>query len=319
MDTEMHLRPIGSLQVSAVGLGCNNFGGRIDEQRTASVVAAALDAGINFFDTADVYGGTKSEEFLGRALGRRRADAVIATKFGSKLDEDRGGAAPGYVRRALEDSLRRLGTDYIDLYQLHRPDPETPIADTLEALADAVAEGKVREIGCSNFTEAQLREAEAATREGAPRFVSVQNDYSLLERSPEAGFPGAGVLAECERKGIAFIPYFPLKSGLLSGKYRRGEAAPEGSRLAGMPADRQEQLFSDETMDTVEALTRYAEKHGHSVLELAIAWLLAKPAVASVIAGATKPEQVWANAKAAAWVLATGEVAEVDAIAPPPA
>lgn len=316
-DTVMPLRPIGSLQVSAVGIGCNNFGGRIDQGATTAVVDAALDAGINFFDTADVYGGTKSEELLGRALGKRRADAVIATKFGSRVDEDRQGAAPAYVKRALEDSLRRLGTDHIDLYQLHRPDPETPIAETLGALAEAVKEGKVREIGCSNFSAAQLREAESAVAEGAPRFVSVQNDYSLLQREPEAGFPGAGVLAECQRQGLAFIPYFPLRSGLLSGKYRRGEPAPEGSRLAGMPAERREQLFTDETMDVVEALARYAEKEGHTVLELAIAWLLAKPTVASVIAGATKPEQVRANAKAAAWILSSSEVAEVDAIAPP--
>lgn len=319
MDTALPLRPIGSLQVSVVGLGCNNFGGRLDQQQTTSVVEAALDAGINFFDTADVYGGTKSEEFLGRALGRRRADAVVATKFGSKIDQDRQGAAPAYIRSALEDSLRRLGTDYIDLYQLHRPDPETPISDTLEALADVVKEGKVREIGCSNFTEAQLKESEALRREGAPRFVSVQNDYSLLERSVEAGFPEAGVLAECVRQGIAFIPYFPLKSGLLSGKYRRAEPPPPGSRLAGIPAERQGQFFSDQTMSTVENLTQYAQKRGHSVLELAIAWLLAKPAVASVIPGATHPEQVRANAKAAAWALTPDEVADLDAIVPPPA
>ena len=310
----MPLRRIGSLEVSAVGLGCNNFGGRLDEEATAAVVGACLDAGINFFDTADTYGGTKSEEFLGRALGKHRSEVVIATKFGSKLDEERKGAAPAYVKRALEDSLRRLGTDYVDLYQLHRPDPETPIADTLEALAGAVREGKVREIGCSNFSVAQLQEAVAAVAEGAPRFVSVQNEYSLLERGPETG-----VLGECARQGIAFIPYFPLKSGLLSGKYRRGAAPPPGTRLAGMPAERQELLLSGKTMDAVEALERYAEKRGRSILELAIAWLLAKPAVSSVIAGATKPEQVRANAKAAAWVLEASEVAELDEIAPAPA
>ena len=310
----MPLRRVGSLEVSAVGLGCNNFGGRLDEGATAAVVGACLDAGINFFDTADTYGGTKSEEFLGRALGRHRSAVFIATKFGSKLDEERKGAAPAYVKRALEDSLRRLGTDYVDLYQLHRPDPETPIADTLEALGRAVREGKVREIGCSNFSVGQLQEAEAAVAEGAPRFVSVQNEYSLLERAPETG-----VLGECVRQGIAFIPYFPLKSGLLSGKYRRGAAPPPGTRLAGMPAERQELLLSAKAMDAVEALERYAEKRGHSILELAIAWLLAKPAVSSVIAGATKPEQVRANAEAAAWALDASEVAEVDEIAPAPA
>jgi len=309
MTNLMPKRRIGSLEVSVVGLGCNNFGGRIDEAASAAVVNAALDAGVTFFDTADSYGGTRSEEILGRAIGKRRPDVVIATKFGSRLDDERKGAAPAYVKRALEDSLRRLGTDYVDLYQLHWPDPETPVGDTLGALADAVREGKAREIGCSNFSVAQLKEA-AAAAEGAPRFVSVQNEYSLLERAPEKG-----VLAECEREHIAFIPYFPLKSGVLSGKYRRGEAPPAGTRIGGMPAERREQLLSDATMTTIEALTAYAEKHGHNLLELAIAWLLAKPAVASVIAGATKPGQVRANAEAAAWALSLDETAEVDAIA----
>lgn len=313
MSNPMPKRKIGNLEVSVVGLGCNNFGGRIDEAASAGVVHAALDAGVTFFDTADSYGGTRSEEILGRALGKRRTEVVVATKFGSHLDDERKGAAPAYVKRALEDSLRRLGTDYVDLYQLHWPDPETPVGDTLEALAGAVGEGKVREIGCSNFSVAQLREAAAAVADGAPRFVSVQNEYSLLEREPENG-----VLAECEREHIAFIPYFPLKSGILSGKYRRGEAPPAGTRIGNMPAGRREQLLSDDTMDTVEALTRYAEKHGHSILELAIAWLVAKPPVASVIAGATKPEQVRANANAAGWALSAEEVAEVDAIAPAP-
>ncbi len=182
----MPVRQIGTLDVSLIGLGCNNFGGRIDERQSIAVVEAALDAGINLFDTADVYGATKSEEFLGRALGKDRADVLIATKFGARLDETHNGAAPSYVKSALEDSLRRLGTDYVDLYQLHQPDPGTPISETLGALADLVAEGKVREIGCSNFSAAQLAEAEAAVSAGAPRFVSIQNEYSLFERGPSA-------------------------------------------------------------------------------------------------------------------------------------
>jgi aryl-alcohol dehydrogenase-like predicted oxidoreductase len=223
-------RRIGSLEVSVVGLGCNNFGRRLDYDATSAVVDAALDAGITFFDTADVYGATKSEEYLARALGRRRDDVVVATKFGSRLDEERRGARPEYVRRAVEDSLRRLGTDRIDLYQLHTPDPDVPIGETLGALDELVQTGKVREIGCSNFSAEQLREAEEATREGAARFVSVQNEYSLLHRAPEQD-----VLPECERAGLAFIPYFPLANGLLTGKYRRGQDALKGAAwtLAG--------------------------------------------------------------------------------------
>jgi aryl-alcohol dehydrogenase-like predicted oxidoreductase len=312
MSTVMPIRQIGSLDVSLVGLGCNNFGGRLDEPSSASVIAAALDAGINFFDTADVYGGTLSEEFLGRAIGKRRPELIIATKFGATVDERRRGAAPAYVKRELEDSLHRLGTDYVDLYQLHQPDSATPIADTLAALADAVKEGKAREIGCSNFSAAQLREAEAAVAAGAPHFVSVQNQFSLLHREPEAE-----VLPECQALGIAFVPYFPLMSGLLSGKYRRGQPPPAGSRLSGTPPERQREVFSDQKFDVIEALEAYAKDHGHTVLELAIGWLAAKPAVASVIAGATKPEQVRANVKAADWVLSDDEVREVDAIAPP--
>jgi aryl-alcohol dehydrogenase-like predicted oxidoreductase len=314
MDIDMPIRQIGSLDVSVVGLGCNNFGGRIDAERSAEVVGAALDAGINFFDTADIYGGTRSEEILGRALGKNRADVVLATKFGMEVSSDRKGAAPAYVKSALEDSLRRLATDYVDLYQLHQPDPTTPIADTLGALADVVREGKVREIGCSNFSAAQLAEANDAVAQGAPRFVSVQNQYSLLHREPEIE-----VLAQCQRLEIAFIPFFPLMSGLLSGKYRRGEAPPAGTRLAGMPADRLRSVLGPENLDVVEALERYAYTRGHSILELAIAWLVAHGVVASVIAGATRPEQVRANVRAADWVLTDEEVSEVGSIAPPPA
>jgi aryl-alcohol dehydrogenase-like predicted oxidoreductase len=302
----METRRIGSLEVSVVGLGCNNFGGRLDAEATASVVDAALDAGINFLDTADIYGRTKSEEYLGRALGRRRGEIVLATKFGMMVDERRHGARPEYVRQALDDSLRRLGTDYVDLYQLHRPDDTVPIADTLGALDDAVRAGKVREIGCSNFSAEQLREAEAAVRPGGARFVSVQNEYSLFHREPEEG-----VLAECERLGIAFIPYFPLASGLLTGKYRRGEPPPQGTRLTD---GRHSSALSDAKLAQVEALIAFAEARGHTLLELAFSWLLAHPAVVSVIAGATRPEQARANAGAAGWRLTPDDMAEVDRI-----
>ncbi|HSU97253.1 MAG TPA: aldo/keto reductase, partial [Gemmatimonadaceae bacterium] len=216
------MRRIGSLEVSTVGLGCNNFGGRLDEQATARVVHAALDAGINFFDTADIYGSTDSERFLGRALGSRRSEAVVATKFGMRNDQVAGGAKPEYVTRAADASLERLNIDRIDLFQLHQPDPSVPIADTLAAMNDLVQAGKVREIGCSNFSVEQLREAHTAVKDGAAKFVSVQNQYSLLHREPEKG-----VLPECERLGLAFLPYFPLANGLLTGKYARGVAPPK--------------------------------------------------------------------------------------------
>jgi aryl-alcohol dehydrogenase-like predicted oxidoreductase len=303
----VHTRRIGSLKVSAVGLGCNNFGRRLDADATASVVRAALDAGINFFDTADGYGNGHSEELLGRALGSRRREVIVATKFGHPQSVYGRGARPAHVREAAEGSLRRLGTDYIDLYQLHMPDAETPIADTLGALDGLVRAGKVREIGCSNFSVDQLREAEAAVRRGAARFVSVQNEYSLLHREPEAG-----VLQECERAGLAFLPWYPLASGLLTGKYRKGQPAPAGSRIGeGGPYAK---LLSEPNLDVVEELIRFAESRGHTILELAFAWLLARPVVASVIAGATKPEQVRANVAAAGWRLTDAELAEVDDI-----
>jgi aryl-alcohol dehydrogenase-like predicted oxidoreductase len=303
----MDTRAIGSLQVSMIGLGCNNFGWRLDEARSAAVVHAALDAGITFFDTADIYGGTLSEEFLGRALAGRRDEVVIATKFGMEVDEQRKGARPEYVRQAAEDSLRRLGTDRIDLYQLHEPDPTVPIADTLGAMNELVQAGKVREIGCSNFSVEQLREARAAAEsEHTARFVSVQNEYSLLHREPEQG-----VLAECERTGVAFIPYFPLASGLLTGKYRLGEPTPEGTRLSG---GRFAGLLGEHKLTLVEDLITFASSRGHTILELAFSWLLAHAPVASVIAGATRPEQVHANAAAANWRLGKDDLAEVDRI-----
>ena len=308
----METRNIGKLDVSVVGLGCNNFGGRIDEAATKRVVGAALDAGITLFDTADIYGGTRSEEFLGRALGSRRDEAVVATKFGGPIDEDRkGGASAAYIARAVEDSLRRLGTDRIDLYQLHFPDPSTPFEETLEALDALVRAGKVLEIGGSNFSTEQIDETTNISAErGLARFVSVQNEYSLLRRGPER----FGVLDACARNSIGFIPYFPHASGVLTGKYHRNEAPPAGTRMAGMPAERVEDALSDKVFDRVEALDAFARGRGHTLLELAIAWLLARPAVASVIAGATKPEQAGANAAAAAWTLTDDDLREVDAV-----
>jgi aryl-alcohol dehydrogenase-like predicted oxidoreductase len=291
-----------------VGLGCNNFGGRLDAEETAGVVDAALDVGINFLDTADIYGKTQSETFLGRALKGRRDRVVLATKFGMKVDEQRHGAHPDYVRQACEDSLRRLETDRIDLYQLHTPDASVPIAETLGALDELVKAGKVREIGCSNFTPEQLREAEAAAGAGGARFVSVQNEYSMIHREPERG-----VLEACERLGLAFIPYFPLASGLLTGKYRRGQPVPQGTRLA---EDRFAGTRSEENLELVERLIAFSEARGHTLLELAFSWLLTRPTVVSVIAGATKPEQVRGNAAAAGWRLTEADLAELDGILP---
>jgi aryl-alcohol dehydrogenase-like predicted oxidoreductase len=311
----METRRVGSLAVSVVGLGCNNFGWHLDRAGVRSVVAAALAAGVNFFDTADMYGDTHSEEMLGEALGARRDQAVVATKFGWRLDDRRHGARPEYVRRAVEDSLRRLGTDRIDLYQLHLPDPETPIEQTLAALDELVRSGKVREIGCSNFSAAQLRLAQAAVDGGAARFVSVQNEYSLLVREPERE-----VLAECERQGLAFLPFFPLASGVLSGKYRRGAPAAAATRLTGNPR-LAERFLNDRNRAIADQLAAFAEARGHSLLELAFSWLLRHRTVSSVIAGATSPEQVRANVAAAGWRLTADDLAEIDRLAPlaPPA
>jgi len=303
----METRRIGSLEVSVVGLGCNNFGRRLDANATASVVDAALDAGINHFDTADLYGDGHSEEFLGRALGERRSGVIVATKFGHPSSKFGKGGRPEHVRRALDGSLRRLGTDYVDLYWLHMPDPDTPLADTLGVLDDLVREGKVREIGCSNFDAAQLREAEGAARTGGARFVALQNEYSLLHREPEGD-----VLDECERLGIGFVPYFPLASGLLTGKYRRGQPLPSGTRIT--EGSSYGELLTERNLDVVEELVRFAESRRHTLLDLAFSWLLARPGVTSVIAGATKPEQVRGNAEAARWRLTEAELAEVDAI-----
>ncbi len=307
----MQLRRLGSsgLKVSEVGLGCNNFGMRIDQDQTQGVVDAAIDAGITLFDTADVYGGSQSEVFLGKALGKRRRDIVLATKFGMPVGGDarRKGGSRGWIMTAVEDSLRRLGTDYIDLYQHHQPDPETPVDETLRALDDLVTQGKVRYLGNSNYTGWQIADADW-TAAGQSRFVSAQNLYSLLER--KSAFE---VLPACEYFGLGFLPFFPLASGLLSGKYRRGEPPPEGTRLAAW-GSRGAQALSERNFDRVEALTTWAEARGLSILELAFAWLLVQPVVSSVIAGATTPEQVRANAATSDWRLTPEEVAEVTAL-----
>jgi aryl-alcohol dehydrogenase-like predicted oxidoreductase len=304
----MQTRRIGSLTVSVVGVGCNNFGMTIDERRSADVVHAALDSGLNFFDTADMYGGTKSEEFLGKALADRREQAIIATKFGMRVDGSRqGGARPDYIRQSVEGSLKRLATDRIDLYQLHTPDATVPIAETLGALDSLVNAGKVREIGCSNFSAGQLRAADAAVKAGAARFVSVQNQYSLLHREPEDD-----VLPACDQLGLAFLPYFPLANGLLTGKYSKGTPAPAGTRMTMSWAAAG---LTDRNFAIVEALREIVKRSGRTLLDLAISWLLRHQAVASVIAGATKPEQVRANAAAAGWEISKEDLAAIDRVA----
>ncbi len=310
----MEQRRVGSLSVSLVGLGCNNFGGRIpDERRSAEVVHAALDAGITLFDTADVYGGSgRSEEHLGKALAGRRDEVVVATKFGNPMDDsgERQGASARWIVRAAEDSLRRLGTDRIDLYQQHVPDPTVSIDETLRALDDLVREGKVREVGHSNFSAAQMDEAATVAAErGCTPFASAQNELSLLRRRALDE-----VLPACERHGLGMLPYFPLASGVLTGKYRRGEAPPAGTRLAGMPEERRAKALADRQLDLVERLESFAAERDRTVLELAFAWLTGLPAMASVIAGATSPEQVRANAAAGSWSLGAEDRADLDAL-----
>jgi aryl-alcohol dehydrogenase-like predicted oxidoreductase len=296
--SDMRLRRLGGsgLVVSVVGLGCNNFGRRIGLEDTRAVVRAAIDAGVTLFDTSDTYGD--SEQLLGQVLGPERDDIVLATKFGmdmhGQLGRDWGArGSRRYIRKAIEASLRKLQTDWIDLYQLHAPDPQTPIAETLAALHELVTEGKVRYIGCSNLSGWQVADADwTATTSGVTRFISAQNHYSLLEREVEKGLVPA-----CDRFGVGLLPFFPLANGMLTGKYKRGEAAPQGTRLA----DRDDYL-TDRRFDKVEALESYAAERGISLLDVAIGGLAAKPAVASVIAGATKPEQVVANVAAGSWV-----------------
>jgi aryl-alcohol dehydrogenase-like predicted oxidoreductase len=313
----MDSRLIGSLEISTAGLGCGNFGIFIDEPKTRLVVDAAFDAGVRHFDTADVYGDGASEEFLGRALGTRRNEVVITTKFGAIAPPD--GVRPGsatHVSRSCDASLRRLDTDWIDLYLLHHPDPQTPIVETLAVLDELKTAGKVREIGCSNFTPEQLEEAAAAARElGMSGFQTVQNSYSLLDRTAETA-----LVPLCRRLRVPMLPYLPLASGLLTGKYRRGQGVPDGARLGmtllgSQVRDYFPGLLIEECFDVVDALQHYAEDHGHTLLELALGWLVSKPYVAGVIAGATSPEQVRANVDAMSnWTLTDDEQAEVEAL-----
>ena len=311
----MRYRPLGhsGLVVSVAGLGCNNFGRRLDTDATRSVIDAAIDAGITLLDTADMYGTGRSEEILGEVLAGRRDQVVLATKFGhSGVDMGYGPAAGAkggraYIRRAVEHSLRRLRTDYIDLYQLHTPDPATPIGETMAALGELIAEGKVRYIGHSNFSGWQVAEAAVLARElGTVPFISAQNHWSLLERGAEAE-----VVPAARHFGLGVLPYFPLANGLLTGKIRRGQQAAEGTRLAGRP-----EYVTEQKLGRVEALAGWAQEHGVTVLEVAIGALAAQPGCGSVIAGATSPEQVKANASAADWVPSAADLADIDAIVP---
>jgi aryl-alcohol dehydrogenase-like predicted oxidoreductase len=309
----MRLRDFGTtaLQISAVGLGCNNFGVRLDRAATAAVVHAALDAGITLFDTADIYGDRgASETLLGQALGARRKDIVLVTKFGLPMDDSgrRQGGSRRYVLEAAEASLRRLNTDWIDVYYDHRPDPKTPIEETLDALDELVRAGKVRHIGCSNFSPAQIDAAQEVARQKAlPAFVTAQDQYSLLARGIERD-----LLPALDRHRLALLPYFPLASGMLSGKYRLGRPVPTGTRLSNPRYS--DRVLNDANLLIVERLERFCAARGRTLLQLAFGWLLAKPLVASVIAGASTPEQLRQNAGATGWEPTPDEVAEVDRI-----
>jgi aryl-alcohol dehydrogenase-like predicted oxidoreductase len=308
----MTYRQLGQsgLTVSSVGVGCNAFGSRIDGARTTSVVQAALDAGVTFFDTADIYGLGASEELLGSALGDRRDEVVVATKFGMDMQ---GGNGPDwgvrgsrrYIRKAVEASLRRLGTDWIDLYQMHTPDPKTPVDETLAALHELVVEGKVRYIGSSNFSGWQVVDADwVASTSGYTHFVSAQNKYSLYDRSADRELVPA-----CEHVGVDLLPFFPLEYGLLTGKYRRGQPAPEGTRLAV-----QTHRLEAADFDRIEALEAFAAERSISILDVAIGGLAAQPYIGSVIAGVTSAEQVLANVKAAEWNPSDEDLDELDTL-----
>ncbi len=305
----MKTKRLGSsdLEVSILGLGCNNFGMVLDLSGSRAVVDAALEVGINFLDTADMYGETRSESFLGEILKGRRDRVVLATKFGG-LAMVSGGKAWGTresIVACLEASLKRLGTDRIDLYQIHYPDPETPIDETLRALEELVSSGKVRAIGCSNVTVEHLEQADRAS--ASVSFASVQNEWNLLNREVESKLVPA-----CQARGIGFIPYFPLASGVLTGKYRVGEAFGAGTRLATL--DYFKHFGSEANLRMAERLRGFAEERGHSLLELALGWLASHPAVGSVIAGATRPEQVRGNAAAIGWTLDAADRAAIDAL-----
>ena len=299
---------IGDLEVSVVGLGCNNFGRSLDQDGSAAVVEAALEVGITHFDTASNYGEGQSESFLGEALGGRRDDVVIATKVGVPIPgwEGSGGAAPDYVRQVLERSLTELGTDFVDIYMVHFPDPKTPIEDTLAVMSAMVDEGKVRQIGCSNFDPAQLTEALAVSAEhGWPPFVCDQVEYSMIHRDPEEN----GLAALCLESGVALLPYYPLANGLLTGKTRRG-GEPQGR----LKMDRYQEYLTDENFDLVEAMEKFAGERGLSMVQVALGWLLSHEAVPAVTAGATKPEQVRANAEAADWEPSPDDLAALQAL-----
>jgi aryl-alcohol dehydrogenase-like predicted oxidoreductase len=310
----MDYRSLGKsgLQVSLAGLGCNNFGMRCDAEQTRAVVHRALDEGITLFDTADVYGGRgASEELLGKALGERRKDAIIATKFGMPMGDGpyARGASRRWIMAAAEASLRRLGTDYIDLYQIHFPDPATPQEETLAALDALVCAGKVRYLGNSNFAGWQLADAAWISRSnGFAPYVSAQNQYNLLDRRIERELVPA-----CRHYGVGILPYFPLASGFLTGKYRRGAEIPKGTRF-GMMQRTADQILNDANFATLERLEEFARSREHTMVELALSWLASQPEVPSVIAGATRPEQVTENVKACGWKLKPEELAEVDKI-----
>jgi len=302
---------LGSLEVSVIGLGCNNFGRALDRAASRVAVDAALDAGINIFDASDNYGEGRAESYLGAALGDRRHQVVIATKFGMPVSgiPDSGGARPDYIRRAIDRSLGELGTDYIDLYQLHRPDPEVPIEDTLIELDALVEQGKVREVACSNLEADQLSEAAAVAREkGLRSFLANQVEYSLLHRTPETN----GLVEVCEREQVALLPYYPLASGMLTGKARRGQ--PLEGRLQ---MDRYQGYLTDSNFDIVEALRAFASERGVTIVQVALGWLLAQPTVPFVTAGATKPDQIKANVAAADWTPSDADVAELNQITDP--
>jgi aryl-alcohol dehydrogenase-like predicted oxidoreductase len=298
-------------EVSVVGLGCNNFGGRLDEEGSRRVIDRAIEAGITLFDTADIYGNKGgSESIIGRALGSRRKDIVLATKFGGNMD-DAGtmkGASAAYIERAAEASLKRLQTDVLDLYQIHLPDEETPLEETLRALDNLVRSGKVRYVGCSNHPAWKVVDSDwIALTQGLTGFVSAQDEYSLLKREAEGE-----LIPALRAKGLGLLPYFPLASGLLSGKYKREGELPAGTRFAGSPG-LVVRYMTPENWERVERLTAFAESRGHTILELAFAWLLAQEPVSSVIAGATKPEQIEQNVAAGEWVLSSDDLAGVAA------
>ena len=310
----MEYRNLGSsgLRVSLVGLGCNNFGMRLDLEQTRAVVDRAFDLGITLFDTADMYGGRGgSETQLGKILGHRRKDIVLASKFGMAMSDDgtKIGASRRYIMSAVEDSLRRLKTDWIDLYQLHQPDPLTPLDETMQALDDLVTQGKIRYIGCSNLPSWQVVESQWISKSmGLNRFVSCQDEYNILNRNVEAE-----LIPAMQKYGCGLLPYFPLASGLLTGKYKRTEM-PEGARLTDMPTFANRVYLTDENFDIVDNLNKFAHKTGHSILELAFGWMASRPTTASIIAGATKPEQIDANVAAVNWVLSQSEIDEVNKI-----